>query len=86
MLYRLSKKAFGPEYGLFLETPDRLLYPNPYSHRASEDHLGHFEFLGRVIGKAMYEGILVEVPFANFFLYVLADLSLSSGLNIHFQC
>jgi ubiquitin-protein ligase E3 C len=66
---RLTKKAFGGEYGLFLETPDRLLYPNPHSHRASENHLGHFEFLGRVIGKAMYEGILVEVPFANFFLY-----------------
>jgi ubiquitin-protein ligase E3 C len=64
---------------LFLETPDRLLYPNPYSHRASENHLGHFEFLGRVIGKAMYEGILVEVPFANFFLYVHLHLMLKSS-------
>jgi len=67
-LTELSKEAFGPEYGLFLETSERLLYPNPSSHQASEDHLSHFEFLGRVIGKAMYEGILVEVPFANFFL------------------
>ena len=28
----------------------------------------YFEFLGRVLGKAMYEGILIEVPFAKFFL------------------
>lgn len=27
-----------------------------------------YEFLGRLIGKALYEGILVELPLANFFL------------------
>lgn len=26
-----------------------------------------YHFLGKIIGKAMYEGILVSVPFAGFF-------------------
>lgn len=30
--------------------------------------LQHYEFLGRVIGKCLYEGILVDINFAGFFL------------------
>jgi ubiquitin-protein ligase E3 C len=30
--------------------------------------LAHYEFLGRIIGKCLYEGILVDVSFAGFFL------------------
>jgi ubiquitin-protein ligase E3 C len=30
--------------------------------------LAYFEFLGLIIGKALYEGILVDVAFAGFFL------------------
>ena len=32
------------------------------------DHLEQLEFVGRMIGKAVYEGIVVDVPFASFFL------------------
>ncbi len=32
------------------------------------DLLRRFEFLGRIIGKCMYEGILVDINFAGFFL------------------
>ncbi|KAI1848922.1 hypothetical protein JX266_005350 [Neoarthrinium moseri] len=28
----------------------------------------HYEFLGRVVGKCMYEGILIDIAFASFFL------------------
>ena len=31
-------------------------------------YLNEFEFLGRIIGKCLYEGILVDVNFAGFFL------------------
>lgn len=34
----------------------------------SAQQLDYFEFLGRIIGKALYEGILVDVAFAGFFL------------------
>ena len=27
-----------------------------------------FEFLGKIVGKAIYEHILVDIPFARFFL------------------
>ena len=43
-------------------TPDQLLYPNPLSELScGDDHLRHFEFLGRVLGKALYESILVRI-------------------------
>ncbi|KDN71914.1 putative HECT-domain-containing protein [Colletotrichum sublineola] len=35
---------------------------------AVQDLLRKFEFLGRIIGKCMYEGILVDIAFAGFFL------------------
>jgi ubiquitin-protein ligase E3 C len=30
--------------------------------------LNWYRFIGRVLGKALYEGILIEVGFASFFL------------------
>lgn len=44
------------------------LYPNPASRQVSSDHLAFFEFFGRMLGKALYEGILLELPLAAFFL------------------
>ncbi len=41
------------------------LYPNPaaYTHVPEAPQLLHF--LGRMLGKAMWEGILLEVPLAR---------------------
>lgn len=64
----ITKTAFDVQFGFFKETADHLLYPNPASHMVSELHLQYFEFLGKVLGKAMFEGILVDIPFATFFL------------------
>ncbi|CAM9839352.1 unnamed protein product [Chrysoparadoxa australica] len=64
----LTKRAFDPAYELFKATSTQLLYPNPASGLLSEDHLQHFEFLGRVLGKAVFEGILVEPQFSPTFL------------------
>jgi ubiquitin-protein ligase E3 C len=63
-LRRYITEAFDPvKTGLFVETPDRTLYPNPASfHRAGPDHLRKLEFLGAILGKAVYEGILVDLP------------------------
>ena len=38
-----------------------------FSHM-TDNHLDLFEFVGKMIGKAVYEGIVVDVPFASFFL------------------
>ncbi|KAF8394715.1 hypothetical protein HHK36_020932 [Tetracentron sinense] len=64
----ITRAAFDVQYGLFKETADHLLYPNPGSGMIHEQHLQFFHFLGSVLGKAMFEGILVDIPFATFFL------------------
>jgi hypothetical protein len=62
------------------------MYPSPASGAAhGSDHIVLFEFLGRVLGKALYEGITIHPQFAHFFLsflrgdynyfHMLADLS-----------
>ena len=68
----LITESFDPKFGLFVETPERMLYPNPASEiHAGEKHLQYFYFLGAIIGKAAYEGILLDVPLAGFFLAAL---------------
>ena len=70
----LCAEAFDVKRGLFAETPERTLYPNPASELlCGPDHLRRLEFLGAVLGKAVYEGILVDVPLAGFFLAKLRD-------------
>ncbi|XP_071706652.1 E3 ubiquitin-protein ligase UPL6 [Rutidosis leptorrhynchoides] len=71
----ITRAAFDMQYGLFKETIDHLLYPNPGSGMIHEQHLQFFHFLGIILGKAMYEGILVDIPFATFFLSKLKQKS-----------
>lgn len=62
------KKVFDPSLNLFKVTPDeQRLYPSPTSY-IHENHLHLFEFVGKVLAKALYEGIVIDVPFASFFL------------------
>lgn len=44
------------------------LFPNPSAELVSDDYLFHFEFLGRVLAKAVFEDILVEPLFSPVFL------------------
>lgn len=81
--------AFNPDYALFSVTDGagNCLYPNPSSGAAhgTPDHIVLFEFLGRILGKALFEGITINPRFAHFFLsflrgdynylHMLADLS-----------
>lgn len=63
-------KAFNPQLNLFKMTTggdEQRLYPSTTSF-IHENHLQLFEFIGKMLGKALYEGILVDVPFASFFL------------------
>lgn len=64
----ITRAAFDVQYGLFKETSDHLLYPNPGSGLVHELHLQFFHFVGTILAKAMFEGILVDIPFATFFL------------------
>ncbi|CAH8374357.1 unnamed protein product [Eruca vesicaria subsp. sativa] len=65
---KITLAAFDVQYGLFKETADHMLYPNPGSGMIHGQHLQFFHFLGSLLAKAMFEGILVDIPFATFFL------------------
>ncbi|KAI8353460.1 hypothetical protein B0O80DRAFT_386867 [Mortierella sp. GBAus27b] len=67
-LTSLVRQSFDINYGLFKNTSDQLLYPNPHRFAQEPTQLQHYEFLGRILGKALYEGILIDVAFAGFFL------------------
>mmetsp|Transcript_2993 Transcript_2993/g.3460 ORF Transcript_2993/g.3460 Transcript_2993/m.3460 type:complete len:1148 (+) Transcript_2993:143-3586(+) len=70
----LSNIAFDPNYALFRATEGsgNCLYPNPSSRAAhGSDNVILFEFLGRILGKALYEGITIQPQFSHFFLSFL---------------
>ncbi|CAF0944372.1 unnamed protein product [Adineta steineri] len=78
----LLKSSFNPIRGLFKLTSDGYLYPNPNIAFIDENFGPHYYFLGRILGKAVYEKFLAELPFATFFLQKI--LSRSSGkVDIH---
>lgn len=68
LCFSLTKEAFDIDRGLWLESPSRELYPAATSYSREAFSLQWYAFLGRIMGKALYEGILVDVPFAPFFL------------------
>ncbi|KAF9162979.1 hypothetical protein DFQ26_003070 [Actinomortierella ambigua] len=67
-LTSLVLEAFDARVGLFMNTSGQLLYPNPQSFARESRKLQEYEFLGRMLGKALYEGILIDAAFAGFFL------------------
>lgn len=62
-----SLSSSGSQFVLQQVTSEQKLYPSSTSY-IQENHLALFEFVGRMLGKAVYEGIVVDVPFAPFFL------------------
>jgi ubiquitin-protein ligase E3 B len=63
----LTKDVFRKEYGLFEHAPDGSVYPNPAAAMFGES-IANLRHVGAIIGKVLYDGILVDVPFAEFFL------------------
>jgi len=66
----LSGLIFNPNYGLFCSTEGGLIYPNPQAKQLYEENELEklYSFLGRVLGKALYENITIQPRFAPFFL------------------
>ncbi|KAK4348442.1 hypothetical protein RND71_031197 [Anisodus tanguticus] len=71
-LTEIAKAAFSPEYGLFTQTlsSDRHLIPNTAA-RFLDNGIQMIEFLGRIVGKALYEGILLDYSFSHVFVQKL---------------
>ncbi|KNC98370.1 uncharacterized protein SPPG_06078 [Spizellomyces punctatus DAOM BR117] len=64
-LEEMCKRAFSTNLNLFHTTPDGYVTPSPTSF-IHEEHLQLLEFVGKIFGKALYEGIAIDIPFANF--------------------
>jgi hypothetical protein len=66
----LSSQVFDPAYGMFKLSPQNDLYPNPNSALTlgAADDEAMFRFLGRFLGKALFDGVTVNPQFALFFL------------------
>jgi len=82
-LNELIKESFDPNRGLFCRTDQQELFPNPQvshltcchchmvvlqAHMIMDDYTLHYYFIGRLLGKTLYENLLVELPLASFFL------------------
>ena len=62
-------------------TSNNLLYPNPAAHIIYSDIDNLFEFVGLVLGKAIFENITVQPQFAHFFLAFMNGLKLFIIIN-----
>ncbi|KAJ1929022.1 E3 ubiquitin-protein ligase tom1 [Tieghemiomyces parasiticus] len=64
----LARQMFNPDYALFKSSAvDKVTYqPNPASW-ANPDHLTYFKFVGRILGKAIYDGRLLDCYFTRSF-------------------
>lgn len=61
----LSREMFNPNYSLFNLMSNGVSYfPNPNSGVVAE-HLQYFKFIGRIIGKSLFDGCLLECYFAK---------------------
>ncbi|CAB3411090.1 unnamed protein product [Caenorhabditis bovis] len=68
-LNEVLKEGFDVNRGLFQYTSNRLLYPNPSSPIVlGPQYYRHYHFLGRMLGKLIYEKQLIELRFAEFFI------------------
>lgn len=67
----VSREIFNDNYGLFKRTEhSNLYYPNPVAMSIfGRQQIGYLmEFVGRIIAKAIYEGIVLDIPIAMFWL------------------
>ena len=76
----LSRQMFDPNYALFkISAVDKITYqPNRTSY-INPDHLQYFAFVGRIIGKAIYDNRLLDCYFTrSFYKHIL-------GIPVDFQ-
>ena len=69
----LSREMFNPDYALFAPcAADRTTYQPNRMSAVNDMHLSFFKFIGRVIGKAIYDGRLLDSYFTrSFYKHIL---------------
>lgn len=67
-MIHICRTIFGPEYGLFDVTSEQALYPAASAFRRQPLAAELYCLLGKVVGKAIYEMMLLEQQFSGVFL------------------
>eukprot|EP01068_Selenidium_serpulae_P010531 Selendium_serpulae@DN5486_c0_g1_i1.p1 len=64
----LAREMFNAHYALFRGEGEKaeFKHPSPFSY-INENHLDYFTFIGRVIGKALYDGVYLDSHFTRAF-------------------
>ncbi|CAD8052446.1 unnamed protein product [Paramecium sonneborni] len=62
---RVVNQALDPNFGLFIETAEKTMIPNP---AFIQNEKQKYDFIGKIIGKAIYEGVLIEKVLNQVFL------------------
>ncbi len=70
----MAREMFNPNFSLFVPTPEggTTFQPNPNSTVQNDEargtnHLDFFKFVGRVVGKALYDGQFIDAYFTRSF-------------------
>jgi len=62
----LAREIFNPNWGLFQLAPSGEACYEPNKHSSiNPEHLSYFRFVGRLIGKALYDGVLLDAYFTR---------------------
>lgn len=63
----LSKEIFNPNYALFIPAAHGYAYqPSPFS-TVNHEHLSYFKFIGKMFGRALLDGNLMDAHFTRSF-------------------
>lgn len=74
----LSRQMFNPDYALFspVSSDENTYHPNRTSY-VNPEHLSFFKFIGRVIGKSIFDRCLLDCHFSRAVYKKILDRSLS---------
>lgn len=80
-LTEATKAGVDPNRGLFRVDSENRIYPNPIAKKIMSDYRKHFFLMGRLVGKALYSQILLELPLAAFFMQLSTFGTISSAVD-----
>eukprot|EP00891_Asterochloris_glomerata_P006130 jgi/Astpho2/6130/e_gw1.00084.51.1_t len=80
----MAREIFNPNFSLFVHMPEHgtTFQPNPNSVVQNDEargtnHLDFFKFVGRIIGKALYDGQLIDAYFTRSFYKHMLGMDLT---------
>uniref|UniRef100_A0A0N5A261 HECT-type E3 ubiquitin transferase n=1 Tax=Parastrongyloides trichosuri TaxID=131310 RepID=A0A0N5A261_PARTI len=71
------RQVFDPQLNLFHTTENNYIMPSPTSY-LHEDHLQLFMFVGKMLAKSVYEGIVTDLKIAPVLLAIMTGKKLSA--------